>query len=166
VISLLVLFAIAALLYAIAWRRGDGSHARGLGISLAQLKFLLPRISLAILAAGFIAEIMPAETISTWLGGESGVSGIMLASGIGGLVPSGPMISFPIAIGLAKAGVGTPQLIAFITGWSVIAVHRAFLWDLPTMGWGFLWRRFLVSLPLGPIAGIVALLASGRALVW
>lgn len=164
--SLLVLFVIAGVLFVIAWRRADGSHRRGLRIAMAQLKFLLPRISLAILAAGFIAEIMPAETISAWLGGESGLSGVLLASAVGCFVPSGPMISFPIALGLAKAGVGTPQLIAFITGWSVLAAHRALLWDLPTMGWGFLWRRFVVSLPLAPIAGVIAIAASGRALVW
>jgi uncharacterized membrane protein YraQ (UPF0718 family) len=165
-ISTLFLFVVAAALYVVARRRGDASERRALAVSWAQMKELAPRIALAILAAGFIAEIMPAETVAVWLGGESGLSGILLATAIGCFVPSGPMVSFPIALGLYKAGVGLPQLVAFITGWSVLAAHRALIWELPMMGWGFLWRRFLVSLPLGPLAGIVALLASGKALVW
>jgi uncharacterized membrane protein YraQ (UPF0718 family) len=165
-ISTLLLFAVAGALYVVARRRADGSEARALAISWSQIKDLAPRIALAILAAGFIAEIMPAETVAAWLGGESGLSGILLATAIGCFVPSGPMISFPVALGLAKAGVGLPQLVAFITGWAVLAAHRSLIWELPTMGWSFLWRRWLVSLPLGPLAGAVALLASGKALVW
>jgi len=53
--------------------------------------------------------------------------------------------------------VGTPQLIALLTGWSCFALHRVLAYELPTLGWAFVWRRWLVSMVLGPLAGALAL---------
>jgi hypothetical protein len=69
------------------------------------------------------------------------------------------MVAFPLAVVLFEAGVGYPQMIALITAWSVLAIHRVMVFELPLMGGGFVWRRLLISLPLPILAGVMASLA-------
>jgi len=38
---------------------------------------------------------------------------------IGGMIPGGPMISFPLVVVLDEAGAGLVQLITLLTAWSV-----------------------------------------------
>ncbi|MFQ6016960.1 MAG: hypothetical protein ACE5KF_02085 [Kiloniellaceae bacterium] len=152
----LVLWLIAAALGVIAYSRADGRHRKGLEFALGQFVVLLPRIILALLTAGFVSTLVPAELIAAWLGPESGWRGIVIASLFGGLVPGGPVIIFPVAVLLATAGAGIPQLVAFITAWSVFAVHRILLFELPLIGWRFTALRLLSSFPLPVIAGLLS----------
>jgi len=39
-------------------------------------------------------------------------------------VPSGPFVSFPVALSLMQTGAGPAQIVAFLTGWSVYAFYR------------------------------------------
>ena len=120
--------------------------------------FMLTRIPLAIVGASFLATLLPDETVGAWLGGASGWHGVLVASALGGFVPSGPMVSFPIAIALMKSGAGLPQTIAFLTAWSVMAFHRILIWELPLLGWRFVGARLLSSLLLPPLSGLTAVL--------
>ena len=128
-------------------------------ISWEQLIIVLPRLPVALLAAGFITVLLPQELISSWIGSESGIIGVLIAAAVGVFVPSGPVISFPVAIALFNLGAGTPQLIAFLTGWSIFQLTRLLMWEVPFLGWSFAFRRLLVSAPLPFLAaGISALI--------
>ena len=120
--------------------------------------FVATRMPLALIAAGFVGPLLPTELIAQWLGGESGWTGILIASAVGILVPSGPIVSFPFALILAKAGVGTPQLIAFLTAWSVLSLSNILSWDIPIMGIRFTLARCIASLVLAPLSGFLAML--------
>ncbi|MQM40370.1 hypothetical protein KBTX_04419 [wastewater metagenome] len=48
-----------------------------------------------------------------------------------------------------------------LTAWSVLALHRVLTFELPMMGWAFVWRRWLVSVMLAPLAGGLAMLVTG-----
>jgi hypothetical protein len=72
------------------------------------------------------------------------------------LVPSGPIISFPVAIALMHLGAGVPQLVTFITAWSLFGVQRTLMWEAPLMGWSFVSRRMVVSLPNPFVAALFA----------
>ncbi len=81
---------------------------------------------------------------------------IVMAALAGAALPGGPMIAFPIVITLARAGAGAPQLVALLTAWSVIAMHRLIAWEIPLLGIPFVLRRIAVS-ALFPIAtGLLA----------
>jgi uncharacterized membrane protein YraQ (UPF0718 family) len=123
--------------------------------------FMALRFPIALLAAGFAAPLLPAELIATWLGHSSGWTGILIASAIGGFVPSGPVVSFPLALALAKSGVGVPQLIAFLTAWSLLSVHTLLAWELPVLGARFAMLRYGSSLILPPLSGFLAALLTG-----
>ena len=118
---------------------------------------ILPRLPISLLAAGFITSLLPEEVISSWIGSGSGFLGVLIASVIGSIIPSGPIVAFPVAIALYKLGAGTPQLIAFLTGWSSFQISRMLLWEVPFLGWQFAMRRSVVSIPLPFIAAGISM---------
>ena len=162
--STLIVFAVAAILAVLATRRADRPHRRAFGHAVEQFVYGVPRVVLALLAAGFLAQLLPTSVIAGWLSGESGLRGIAVAIGAGLLVPGGGMLAFPLALVLAKAGAGTPQLVAFVTSWAIFAPHRSIAYELTTMGWRFADGRLLATMPMPFIAGIATALALGSSL--
>ena len=124
--------------------------ARGNGV------FMALRMPFAMLGAGFAGTLLPADLVSAWLGGASGGKGILSASAVGCFVPSGPIVSFPFALALFNSGVGVPQLVAFLTSWSLLSVHTFVAWEIPGLGGRFPLVRYACSLILPPIAGLLA----------
>lgn len=156
----LILWLVALTCAVVAYRRDDGSFRRGLEIAWRYTRSVGPRIVMALLLAAILVVLIPEAMIAQWLGHEAGFRGILLASLVGGIIPGGPILSFPIALALYKAGVGLPQLVAFLTGWSVFALHRVIAYEVPLLGWRFTAVRLLVSLALPPLSGILAGLLS------
>ena len=150
------LFGLAAVLGVMALRRGRDTLRLGLEISAERFAGIIPRIAVALLTAGFVAMLMPGEPIAAAIGPESGWRGILIASLAGGFVPAGPIISFPLVVVLYKAGAGIPQLVAFLTAWSVFAFHRVLIYEMTLMGWRFSAVRFVSSLVLPLLAGFFA----------
>jgi uncharacterized membrane protein YraQ (UPF0718 family) len=138
-----------------AVRKGPGVAQKGLENALGRLLGIIPRIGVALLLAGFVAKLTPGEPIAALIGPESGWRGILIASVTGGFVPAGPIISFPLVVVLAKAGAGIPQLVAFLTAWSVFAFHRVLIYEITLMGWRFSAVRLTSSLVLPPLAGFL-----------
>ena len=143
---------VAVLLF-MASRRTGGEMQIGLTITGRHLRTMAPRVTLALLMAGFLAELLPGELLGTWLGTESGWTGILTGSVVGILVPAGGGITFPLALAMLKVGVGVPPLVAFITAWAVFAIHRIAAFELPMLGPGFLALRLISSFMLPPLAG-------------
>ena len=113
------------------------------------------KMPFALLSAAFIAQIVPIEELSNIVGPESGLLGITISALLGGLLPGGPMTSFPIALIFFAGGAGAPQIVALISGWSIFAIHRVLVFEAPTMGWSFVTIR-LISCALLPIlAGLI-----------
>lgn len=151
--SIIAIWALALGLFAFAATKPGGLHRRALTMALRQLALIGPRLVIAMLAAGFIARLVPTEPIAAALGPDSGWRGILLASVVGGMVPSGPLVSFPIVLILDRNGAGWPQIVAFLSAWSVFALHRVIAWEIPLMGWRFSRLRLACSLPIPPLAG-------------
>jgi uncharacterized membrane protein YraQ (UPF0718 family) len=157
-ISAIVLWAIAAVLIVLAKRKTDSDIWPVFRLGLIGLVAILPRFVMAVVIAGFLGKLLPGDLIASLIGGESGLVGIFVASILGGFVPGGPLISFPIVVVLRDMGAGLPQLIAFLTAWSVLALHRVLMYESALMGWRFSLTRLASSLILAPIAGVTALL--------
>jgi uncharacterized membrane protein YraQ (UPF0718 family) len=140
----------------LALRRGPAVALSGLTGALERIVSIIPRIVVALLMAGFVAKLMPGEPVAGLIGPGSGLKGILIASVVGGFVPAGPIISFPIVVVLYKAGAGIPQLVAFLTAWSVFAFHRVMIYESTLMGWRFSAIRLVSSLVLPPLSGLLA----------
>ena len=152
------LWALALALGGWAARKPGGLSRKAAVLAVGQFVRILPRIAFALLVAGFVGELIPGELVGAVLGPETGALGILFASVIGGFTPGGPMISFPTVVVLSEAGAGIPQLVAFLTAWSVFAFHRVLVYESTLMGWRFSAMRLVSSLALPPLAGFTAAL--------
>ena len=149
---------LALVLGVIAWRRSPAMLRGALRSAFGRFLEIMPKIAVALIAAGFIGRLVPAEVVGHHIGPESGFYGIMLATVVGGATPAGPIVSFPIVIVLLKAGAGYPQVVAFLTGWSVFALHRLMIYEIPMMGWQFSAIRLASSLILPIVAAYLTIL--------
>ncbi len=160
----LAIWLIALILGVIAFFRPGKLHLKGLKIAWEFAHIVFPRMIMAILVSGFFSVIIPTDLVVSWIGKESGMKGILIASLVGGFTPGGPIISFPIVVIFFKAGAGIPSLIAYLTSWSTLAFHRTIAYEIPLLGFRFTVVRFLSSVLLGPLAGILATILEGNIL--
>lgn len=162
-ISGIVLWSIVIMLSLLVLRVPGAEYKQAFRIFKTQGRRVAVRMPLALLAAGFVAVLIPQEVIGGLIGGASGIYGIVTSSILGAFIPGGPFITFPFVIALMNYGAGDAQMVAFITSWSVIAINRAIAWEIPLMGPCFWFIRFMSSVILPSLSGILAALfwASG-----
>ncbi|GAB4226307.1 MAG: hypothetical protein Tsb0032_32620 [Kiloniellaceae bacterium] len=156
VVASLLLYGAVAVLGRLAWRRHDGSWQRALELALVQARLVAPRVFFAVLGAGFIAALVPPELVAAVVGGDTGTLGLLTASAIGAVTPGGPMLAFAVGGAALEVGGGTPQIIAFVTAWSLYNLNRTFVWEMPITGRAATLRRLAVALPLPVLLGFVA----------
>lgn len=159
--ALLLILGILGLLAAIAFARGGSPlllEGLGRGASLL-LQFALLLV-VSFLAAGLAEVLLPREWIAGALGADSGLRGILLAAAAGSLTPAGPFTAMPIAAVLMRSGAAPGPLVAYVTGWSLLALHRLIAWEVPILGARFAAFRFAISLVLPVLAGLLARLAT------
>ena len=159
----IIMLPLALLLAALTYRKSPALFRSSMRTAGVRFVEIIPRITFAILTAGFIGQLLPAETVGHQIGPDSGFYGICLAAFAGGITPAGPIVSFPIIVVLMKAGAGFPQVVAFLTAWSVFALHRVLTYEIPMMGWRFSAVRLAVSAPLPFVA---AYLTQGLMYLW
>jgi hypothetical protein len=130
-----LLWGIAAWLLAVAWRRHDGTAKAGFTEATRDFMHLLPRLAVGVIGAGYIARAMPQDLVT----------------------PGGPVVGFALGAAALKSGAGLPQVMAFVTGWSLYTINRVLVWEVPTMPMRFVIIRTIVSLPFPfLVAGVVA----------
>lgn len=152
----IVLLVIALAMLAIVARRSRADAARGLSDAWSNARRMALLVPVAIISAGFLAQILPHDWIGATIGRDSGLLGILYGSVAGAFLPGGPMVAFPIALAFWQAGAGEAQLIALLTGWGVYAIHRMFVFEVPMLGFPFTRLRILSGLVLPPVAGVAA----------
>ena len=118
---------------------------------------LLPRIGAGVIGSGFIAEVLPKALVASWIGPQSGLVGVLIATLGGALTPGGPVVGFSIGAAALKGGAGAPQVIAYSTAWALYAIHRLVIWEVPMMPPRLVWLRAAVSVPLPFIAAAIAM---------
>ena len=136
--------------------RGSEAFFATFKTDLELVVLITPRLGAALLIAASIQVLLPREKVARWLGDRAGLRGILLATGAGMVTPGGPMTSFPVVNALHEAGTGRRALVAYLTSWSTQGFQRILMWELPLMGFEFASFRFLVSLPLPIIAGLIS----------
>ncbi len=143
----------AAVVY---WRDGQARFLEILFSDFSLFIDILPKVLAACLIAAFVAVLMPRETVLRWVGAESGLVGILIATLAGTVCPGGPITIFPIAAAFVAIGADTGAAIAFITSWTLLGYARILVWELPFFGGEFVIWRTIISLPLPIVAGLLA----------
>ena len=146
---------LTAVLLAIVHSKGGNSFETAQE-GLASLVKVLPVLAFALVAASCLVYLVPAELVAKWVGKESGAKGIFIGSVAGMIVPpGGPIVVYAIAAGLIKAGAGFATMVAFVTAYNLLAVHR-FPFELTMVGWKFMALRAASVILLAPLAGFLA----------
>jgi uncharacterized membrane protein YraQ (UPF0718 family) len=140
-----ILWVLALGAFGLALRRGLPTAQRALRETKDTILRVLPLLLAALPMAAFLAELVPADLAAGWLGPDSGLAGIAIASFAGGFIPGGPFVSFPLVLTFIMAGAGAPQMVALITGWAILGFHRVIAWEWPVLGPRFILIRLLAS---------------------
>jgi uncharacterized membrane protein YraQ (UPF0718 family) len=153
---------IALALVLIAYRRGDGALAVGFHNAWSSFLQFLPLLVAIFVLIGFSEVLLPREVIARWLGRESGLKGILIASGVGALIPGGPFVSFPLIASLYKAGAGIGPVVAFVTAWSLWSLTRLPM-EFAILGPRLMFARLVSTILFPPLAGLIAAFLFERA---
>jgi uncharacterized membrane protein YraQ (UPF0718 family) len=117
---------------------------------------ILPKVAAGCLIGALVRLLVPREVIVRWVGEGSGLAGLAIATAVGAIFPGGPFTIFPLAGAFMLSGADRGSAAAFVTGWLLLGVNRAIIWELPFFGADFVALRFLISLPLPLLAGLMA----------
>jgi len=155
IIPTVIMGILAIVLVIIGYIQGQQQHLIGLKTGMNLIIQIFPLLFFAFVVAGMVQVLIPQETISRWIGSESGLKGIVIGSVAGAIAPGGPYVSMPIAAGLLKSGAGIGTMVAFLTGWSIWAVNRLPM-EIGIMGWKFTLIRLASTFIFPPLAGGIA----------
>lgn len=117
---------------------------------------ILPKVMLGCLIGALIRLLISRETIERFIGEGSGLVGLAIAGLIGMLFPAGPFTIFPLAVVLLASGADRGAAITFISAWLLIGINRAIIWEMPFFGTDFVLFRFLISLPMPIVLGLLS----------
>lgn len=117
---------------------------------------VLLKVAAGCLIGAFLARLLPREFVAKWIGAESGLIGLLVATVIGIFLPGGPITIYPVASALLMVGADVGATVAFITSWTLLGYTRALVWEIPFFGLEYVVWRSLLSLPLPIIAGLAA----------
>lgn len=150
--AIVVLTAVGAGYY--AWRKNPAHVDSATDFLRSEGRRILMIMPPALVAAECFAKLLPETLIMSVLGPQTGFVGILAASLVGGMLPGGPTISFPLAYLAARQGAGDAQLVAMLTAWSAYAFHRILVFEAPMMGWRFVWLRLAAVAFMPPATGV------------
>ena len=151
----IVMGVLAIIFLFLGYQKGGGEHILGLKAAGYMLIQLIPLLVFALIIAGIIPLLIPQQTIAAWIGAESGFRGILIGTIAGGMMPGGPYVSLPLAAGFLQVGAGVGTMVAFLTGWSLLAFSRLPM-EIGILGWKFTLIRLACTFFLAPIAGLIA----------
>ena len=154
-ITTVIMAVLAIIFLLIGYSRGEGQHIQGLKSAWDMTIRVLPLLVFAFILAGMVQVLLPHELLSKWIGEESGIRGIFIGTLAGGFTPGGPYVSLPLVAGLLHAGAGVGTMVAFLTGWSLLAISRLPL-EIGILGWRFALVRLTCTFFFPPIAGLLA----------
>jgi uncharacterized membrane protein YraQ (UPF0718 family) len=116
---------------------------------------VLPKVLAGCLIGAFVTLLLPREVVTRWVGAESGVTGLFIATFAGLVVPGGPLAIYPVASAFLVAGADMGAVIALLSSWTLIGFNRALVWEIPFMGVDFVLWRTIAALPFPIILGLL-----------
>jgi len=112
------------------------------------------RLLLGFILGGLIQELIPKNMISKWLGPESGLKGILIASYAGIFLSGGPYMMLPVFVSIYRAGAGVGPLMALLSGRGLLSLQLLLVWQIPFLGVELSVSRYLACIIVPPVAGL------------
>lgn len=155
--TMIVVLLLLGVLASVAFATGGRELlAAGFSDGAGSLLRFAPMIAISFLAAGFAQVLLPQQWVREYLGSESGLPGVLIATAAGLVTPAGPFVSMPIAAAMIRAGAGAGPVVAFVSSWGLLALHRLVAWEIPFLGWKLALLRYGVCAAVPVLAGLAA----------
>ena len=154
-VTVWVMLFLAGALVVMAYMKNPHLPVQGLKVGGKLFWDILPSLVLAFIAAGMITMVLPRELMSRWLGEESGLRGLVIATLAGSVTPGGPFVQFPVVAALLKSGAGVAPLMTYLTAWSLLGLNRIPAYEIPMLGWKLALSRIAASLIFPIIIGLL-----------
>lgn len=153
--STIIMAVLAVILLIIALKKDKNIASEGVSKGVKMLINMLPLLTSAFLVAGLLETVIPRQIISDLMGENSGLTGILIGSIVGALIPGGPYVAFPIICSIYHAGAGIPTTVSFIAGWSMWSIGN-WPYEIALISPLFTVIRIASTLVFPPIAGLIA----------
>lgn len=114
-----------------------------------------PSVVAGLLVGSFVQQLISRDTVAKLMRSSGTIRKLSMASAAGAITP-GPFASFSIAYALRAAGMEAGMLIAYLTAWSILGLVRILRWEIAFLGPDMAALRYICSIPLPFIAGIIA----------
>lgn len=124
---------------------------------------LLPKIFGGILLATALGLSLPRARVLALIGPDSGWRGLMIAAVAGAVMPGGPHVIYPLTLALIAAGADLAAGVTIVSAWVLLSLNRTLVWELSFIPVEFVAMRFLLTLPLPVLLGLVARALAARA---
>ncbi len=136
------------------WRDGPMQFLEVVWSDSELFASMLVKVLAGCLTAAFLTILLPRETVSRWVGADSGLKGILVSAFAGIILPGGPYTIFPIAGAFVAMGADIAAAVTLITSWTLIGLNRVVTWEMPFLGFDFVAWRWIAALPLPIVAGL------------
>jgi uncharacterized protein len=137
----------------VAFVRSPELPLAGLRSSVRLLQNVWLELALGFALAGLFDVLVSQESMVRWLGEERSGRGILIAWGVGLLIPGGPYVFFPVVASLFAKGVSAGALITLITAKTLVSPIRMLTYEAPLVGWPLTLARFIPGILLPPVVG-------------
>lgn len=154
-ITIAVMSLLAGVLTIVAYLKDHHFPLDGLKAGGKLFLDISPAMILAFISAGMMMKVLPRELLTRWLGEESGIQGLIIATLAGALTPGGPFIQFPIVAALLRSGAGIAPVVTYLSAWSLLGVNRFLVYEIPLLGWRLALTRITASLVFPIIIGML-----------
>lgn len=119
---------------------------------------ILPTILTVVVLMGLIVGLITPDKLAQWLGGKSGVTGVLLTGMAGAVLHIPSLIAFPMAGSLLRSGASVTIIATFVATLTMIGVVT-FPLEVKELSKRFALLRngisFIFALALGVLMGVI-----------
>ena len=117
-----ILYGVAIAALGISLAKDKEKTATAAKKALKSFEGILPQFLVVLLLVAVSMSVLNTETISKYLGEESGLPGVLAASVIGAVTLIPGFVAFPAAAALLRGGAGATQIAAFVSSLMMVGV--------------------------------------------
>lgn len=120
-----ILYVATGVLFAVSFAKDRIKTKMALKKAWKSVERILPQLLGIVFVVGIILALFDAQTISTLIGSESGVFGVLISAIVGAITLIPGFVAFPTAARLLENGAGYMQVAAFVSSLMMVGVATA-----------------------------------------
>ncbi|WP_122639914.1 permease [Romboutsia sp. Marseille-P6047] len=117
-----ILYSIAIVLFILSFIKDKSKTKKAIIKALKSFENIMPQFLSIIIIVGIILSLLDTETISKFIGSQSGFLGVLFSAIVGSTVLMPTFVAFSTADALLKSGAGYAQVAALVSTLTLVGV--------------------------------------------